>query len=129
MATRLAEKGTATAALWSSLRFNEQGLVPAIALCERKRCVLMQAWMNREAIEKTLSSREVTYFSRSRSKLWVKGETSGNRQKLKAMFIDCDGDSLLLLVEQQGNACHTGHNSCFYRQATEDGELLLVEHS
>ena len=85
--------------------------------------------MNREAIEKTLASRDVTYFSRSRSKLWVKGETSGNRQKLKAMFVDCDGDSLLLVVEQLGVACHTGHKSCFYRQATEAGELVPVEHS
>ena len=121
------------ATLWSSLRFNEQGLVAAIAFCQRRRCVLMQAWMNRAAIERTLTTREVTYFSRSRAKLWVKGESSGNRQKLKALFVDCDGDSLLLVVEQTGVACHTGQQTCFYRQANEngeleDGELLAVEH-
>ena len=94
--------------------------------------------MNRAAIERTLTTREVTYFSRSRAKLWVKGESSGNRQKLKALFVDCDGDSLLLVVEQTGVACHTGQQTCFYRQVDKngelkggelkDGELLAVEH-
>ncbi len=115
--------------LWEQIRFNQQGLVPAIALCERRRCVLMQAWMNREAIELTLSSGEVTYFSRSRGAIWRKGETSGNKQKLNAMYIDCDGDSLLLVIEQTGCACHTGHASCFYRRVDSNGVLLSLEHS
>ena len=107
--------------LWDSLQFNDRGLIPAIAVCFETKIVLMQAWMNRESIELTLATRQVTYFSRSRGELWRKGETSGNKQRLVEMRLDCDGDCLLLLVEQRGVACHTGRHSCFYRRL-EAGE-------
>ena len=96
----------------------------------------MQAWMNREAIERTLATRKITYYSRSRQQLWRKGETSGNEQRLVEMRLDCDGDCLLLFVEQRGVACHTGKDSCFYRRVeagnnpedpTELAEATLVE--
>lgn len=95
--------------------FNADGLVPAIAQCSRTGQVLMMAWMNRQALEETLESGRVTYFSRSRQALWRKGETSGNTQKLLRMMLDCDGDTLLLEVDQQGPACHTGAETCFFR--------------
>ena len=107
----------ASSNLWASLQFNERGLIPAVAVCFETKRVLMQAWMNRESIERTLATGQVTYFSRSRDKLWRKGETSGNEQKLVELRLDCDGDCLLLLVEQRGVACHTGRRSCFYRRA------------
>ena len=109
--------------LWASLQFNDRGLIPAVAVCNATKLVLMQAWMNREAIEQTLATRHVTYYSRSRDRLWRKGETSGNEQRLVELRLDCDGDCLLLLVEQRGVACHTGRRSCFYRRV-EAGESL-----
>ncbi|HBG47226.1 MAG TPA: bifunctional phosphoribosyl-AMP cyclohydrolase/phosphoribosyl-ATP pyrophosphatase [Deltaproteobacteria bacterium] len=99
----------------SSVKFNESGLVPAIAQDSRTFEVLMMAWMNREALEKTLSTGKAHYFSRSRGSLWLKGETSGNLQEVSSVRYDCDGDTLLLLVEPMGAACHTGQRSCFYR--------------
>jgi phosphoribosyl-AMP cyclohydrolase len=112
-------------ALFENLVFNEAGLIPAIAQEEKTGEVLMVAWMNREAIEETLATGQVCYFSRSRNKLWRKGETSGQVQRLVELRIDCDGDSLLLLVEQTGVACHTGRRSCFYR-AVRDGTLVEI---
>ena len=100
----------------STVVFNADGLVPAIAQDAKTGAVLMLAWMNREALEKTLASGAVTYWSRSRKSLWIKGETSGHTQKLVAAYIDCDGDALLLEVEQIGPACHTGEAVCFYRK-------------
>lgn len=91
-------------------------LVAAIAQDILNGQVLMMAWMNEEALRKTLESRRVTYWSRSRNQLWTKGETSGHFQKLLGMSYDCDGDALLLQVEQIGAACHTGERSCFYRE-------------
>jgi len=85
----------------------------------------MMAWMNRDAIEETLATGQVCYYSRSRQKLWRKGETSGQVQKLAALRIDCDGDAILLLVAQTGVACHTGRRSCFFR-AVRDGELAEI---
>ena len=85
----------------------------------------MLAWMNREAVAETLATGQVCYFSRSRSRLWRKGETSGQVQRLRELRIDCDGDSLLVLVDQTGVACHTGRRSCFYR-AARDGELAEI---
>jgi phosphoribosyl-AMP cyclohydrolase len=112
-------------ALFESLAFNEAGLIPAIAQQHDTGEVLMLAWMNRASIEETLATGQVCYFSRSRSKLWRKGETSGQAQKLVELRIDCDGDSLLLLVEQTGVACHTGRRSCFFR-ALRDGEVVTI---
>ncbi|AFY47142.1 phosphoribosyl-AMP cyclohydrolase [Nostoc sp. PCC 7524] len=97
------------------LKFNEQGLIPAIAQDYRDGTVLMMAWMNAESIHQTLSTGEAHYWSRSRSELWHKGATSGHIQKLKEFFYDCDGDTILLKIEQIGDiACHTGARSCFF---------------
>lgn len=96
-----------------SLRFNSDGLIVAIAQDELTKKVLMQAWMNKEAIEKTVQSGNVTYYSRSRRSLWTKGETSGNTQELVKISSDCDGDSLLVIVRQKGPACHTNSETCF----------------
>jgi phosphoribosyl-ATP pyrophosphohydrolase/phosphoribosyl-AMP cyclohydrolase len=102
------------------LRFNEAGLIPAIAQDWLDGAVLMQAWMNREAIDRSLATGEVHYWSRSRQELWHKGATSGHFQRLRGMRYDCDADVLLLTVEQRGEvACHTGARSCFY----DDGPL------
>ncbi|KPQ19791.1 MULTISPECIES: phosphoribosyl-AMP cyclohydrolase [unclassified Halomonas] len=100
--------------LLDAAAFNADGLIPAIAQQHDTGEVLMMAWMNREALEETLQTQRVCYYSRSRGKLWRKGESSGQQQHLKAAAIDCDGDTLLLQVEQTGPACHTGRRSCFY---------------
>ena len=97
------------------------GLLPVVVQDATTGQVLMQAYVNREALEKTLQTGYAHYYSRSRKKLWKKGETSGNVQLVKEVKLDCDGDSLLYLVEQKGNACHTGAYSCFYRTLAEDG--------
>lgn len=98
----------------AAVRFNADGLVAAVAQDMRSREVLMLAWMNRDAIERTLADGYATYFSRSRNTLWRKGETSGHLQKLHELRFDCDGDAVLLLVEQTGPACHTNRPACFY---------------
>ncbi|OIP69624.1 MAG: phosphoribosyl-AMP cyclohydrolase [Oscillatoriales cyanobacterium CG2_30_40_61] len=104
--------------LWiEALKFNEQGLIPAIAQDAKDGTILMMAWMNKESIQKTLETKEVHYWSRSRSELWHKGATSGHLQKLKSLYYDCDADTLLLKIEQIGNiACHTGARSCFFQE-------------
>ncbi|HEX54935.1 MAG: phosphoribosyl-AMP cyclohydrolase [Candidatus Altiarchaeales archaeon] len=105
---------------FSDLRFREvdgiKGLVIAIAQDFETDEILMVAFTNEEGIKKTLETGNVHYFSTSRKKLWMKGETSGNIQKVKEIYIDCDGDAILFKVEQVGNACHTGNRSCFYRR-------------
>jgi phosphoribosyl-AMP cyclohydrolase len=98
------------------------GLIPAIAQDYATGEVLMLAYMNDEALAKTKETGKAHYWSRSRKKLWLKGETSGNFQQVKEIRIDCDNDAILLLVEQKGGACHTGYRSCFYR--TVDGEIV-----
>jgi len=103
----------AIAEYWSSLKPNENGLVPAITTDHSTKQVLMMAWMNEESFTKTLQTKNVTYYSRSRNKLWVKGEESGNTQRLKELRIDCDADTILIAVEQKGEACHTGDKTCF----------------
>ena len=108
--------------LLAEIRFDANGLVPAIAQQHDTGEVLMLAWMNRESVAETLKSKQVCYYSRSRKALWRKGETSGQRQRLVELRLDCDGDTLLLLVDQTGAACHTGHRTCFYR-AARDGAL------
>lgn len=107
--------------------FDQAGLVPAIAQDHATGRVLMFAWMNREAVEKTVELGEAVYFSRSRQQLWHKGEQSGHTQKVHEMRLDCDGDVLLLSIEQAGHiACHTGRESCFYRRL-EDGAWRVVD--
>ncbi|HIJ63594.1 MAG TPA: phosphoribosyl-AMP cyclohydrolase [Rhodospirillaceae bacterium] len=108
-------------ALLSQILFNADGLVPVIAQQHDSGEVLMLAWMNREAVEETLRTGQVCYFSRSRQALWRKGETSGQRQALVALLVDCDGDTVLAKVDQLGVACHTGHRSCFFRAVGADG--------
>ena len=97
--------------------FNADGLVPAIAQQHDTGEVLMLAWMTRQSLEETLTTGRVCYWSRSRGKLWRKGETSGNTQKLVGCKVDCDGDTILLSVEQTGAACHTGERTCFFQAA------------
>lgn len=99
-----------------TVAFNADGLVPAIAQDVKSGAVLMLAWMSRESLDKTLATGAVTYWSRSRKSLWTKGETSGHTQKLVEAYVDCDGDALLLKVDQIGSACHTGEAVCFYRK-------------
>ena len=105
------------------IRFDSAGLVPAIAQQHDSGEVLMMAWMSRESIAETVATGRVCYWSRSRQALWRKGETSGQVQRLVELRVDCDGDTLLLLVDQHGVACHTGRRSCFYR-ALRDGALV-----
>jgi phosphoribosyl-AMP cyclohydrolase len=104
----------------AQVAFNADGLVPVIAQRAQTGEVLMFAWMNRETLERTLDTGEVTYWSRSRKKVWRKGEESGHIQRLVEAWIDCDGDVLLMKVDQIGAACHTGAPSCFYRRAAFD---------
>lgn len=97
------------------VRFDDDGLVPAVAQQTGTGEVLMLAYMNREALERTLASGQATYWSRSRRELWVKGATSGNTQRVVAVALDCDGDTVLVEVDQVGGACHTGDRTCFDR--------------
>lgn len=108
--------------LIDEIKFDEKGLVPAIVQDSASGEVLMLAYMNRESLEKTLETGRTWFFSRSRGQLWNKGETSGHFQNVRDIFVDCDGDTLLIKVEQLGAACHTGHKSCFFRRA-ENGSL------
>jgi phosphoribosyl-AMP cyclohydrolase len=105
-------------------RFNADGLIAAIAQDAASGDVLMLAWMNAEALAATLATGRATYWSRSRSALWVKGETSGHTQDVVEVRIDCDQDAVLLKVNQAGGACHTGRASCFYRVVDADGRTL-----
>jgi phosphoribosyl-AMP cyclohydrolase len=108
-------------AVLAAIAFDANGLVPAIAQQHDTGEVLMLAWMNAEAVRETLATGRVCYFSRSRGRLWRKGESSGQTQHLHELRIDCDGDTLLLLVHQEGVACHTGRRNCFFRAARSDG--------
>ena len=114
-----------TDALLAAISFNQDGLVPAIAQQHDTGEVLMMAWMNRDAVLETLATGRVCYFSRSRNRLWRKGETSGQLQHLHEFRVDCDGDTLLLLVRQEGVACHTGRRNCFFR-AVRDGAFTEI---
>ena len=97
-----------------NVRYNSDGLVPAIAQDEDTREVLMLAWMDEEALRRTLTTGKATYWSRSRQEHWVKGETSGNHQAVVDVALDCDGDTILVTVRQTGAACHTGNRTCFF---------------
>jgi phosphoribosyl-AMP cyclohydrolase len=109
----------------ASLTYDDRGLIPAIAQDEASGEVLMMAWMNAEAVARTLESGRVTYWSRSRAAFWVKGESSGHVQELVEMRVDCDRDCLLVRVRQTGPACHTNRRSCFYT-AVRDGEEIEI---
>ena len=113
----------------SSLIYSPQGLVPVVAQDHASHEVLMLAWMNAEAVARTLATGRVTYWSRSRGEFWVKGETSGHHQRLIEMRLDCDRDSLLVLVDQTGPACHTGRKSCFYSALRGGVEVAISDPS
>ena len=112
--------------LVEQLRFNDAGLVPVIAQDVETETVLMLAWMNRVALEQTISTGLMTYWSRSRQKLWLKGETSGHYQSVQSISFDCDGDAVLCKVRQEGSACHTGRRDCFYLGLDMDGETVTI---
>lgn len=108
------------------LAFTEQGLIPVITQDASNNEVLMFAWMNKDALELTLSTKRVTYWSRSRQQLWIKGETSGHTQTLVSMAFDCDGDVILCKVDQAGAACHTGRTNCFYLEIDIDQKQVRI---
>ncbi len=105
---------------WEELKLNSDGMLPVVVQDDKDGTVLMVAYMNKEAYEQTLSTGRMTYWSRSRNELWVKGLTSGHFQYVKSLAIDCDNDTLLAKVEQVGAACHTGNYTCFYRELERD---------
>jgi len=112
---------------FDQLKYNADGLIPAIVQDHASGEVLMMAWMNPEALKRTLETKKATYWSRSRQSFWVKGETSGHVQKVHSVSIDCDLDTILLKVEQTGAACHENYRSCFFRDVAEDGSLSVNE--
>jgi phosphoribosyl-AMP cyclohydrolase len=109
-----------------NLKFNADGLIPAIIQEQSTGRVLMMAWMNEEAIRRSVELGKTVFWSRSRQKYWVKGESSGNVQLIKDVSFDCDGDTLLFQVEQTGAACHEGYKSCFFRSAKERGSTFEI---
>jgi len=111
----------------ASLKYDANGLIPCIAQDHATGEVLMMAWMNVQAVARTLESGRVTYWSRSRASFWVKGETSGHVQRLVELRVDCDRDALLALVEQEGPACHTNRRSCFYTAVRDGGEVVISD--
>ena len=110
-----------------SLTYNEKGLLPVIVQDSESGMVLMLAWMNAESVTKSLTTRDVTYWSRSRQKFWVKGATSGNTQVLVDLRYDCDRDCLLAVVKQKGVACHTGRKSCFYTSVISGNDIEVSQ--
>ncbi len=110
----------------ATLRYDAHGLIPAIAQDAANGDVLMMAWMNAEAVARTLETGRVTYWSRSRQAFWIKGETSGHTQKLVEMRVDCDRDTLLVLIEQTGPACHTNRRSCFFTALRDGAEVEIL---
>jgi len=112
---------------YDKLKFDAtNGLIPAIIQEQKTGRVLMMAWMNRASLEKTISSGKTHFWSRSRQSFWMKGESSGHTQSVKDIAFDCDGDTLLIQVEQIGAACHEGYKSCFFRSVQEHGEDIKV---
>ena len=110
----------------STLKYDDNGLIPAVAQDHESGEVLMVAWMNAQAVARTLETGRVTYWSRSRQAFWVKGETSGHIQELVEMRVDCDRDCLLLLIRQEGPACHTNRRSCFYTAVRDGAEVEIM---
>ncbi|MEE4348515.1 MAG: phosphoribosyl-AMP cyclohydrolase [Paracoccaceae bacterium] len=111
----------------ASLIYNDAGLIPVIAQDDATGDVLMMAWMNAEAVTRTLQTRRVTYWSRSRQSFWIKGESSGHVQELVDLRVDCDRDCLLVRVHQTGPACHTNRRSCFYTAVRDGAEVELIK--
>jgi|SRR5688500_7414399 phosphoribosyl-AMP cyclohydrolase len=108
------------------LKFNADGLIPAIIQEQSTGRVLMMAWMNKESIQRSIEQGKTVFWSRSRQKFWVKGESSGHVQVIKDVAFDCDGDTLLIQVEQTGAACHEGYKSCFFRSVKEQGSSFTI---
>ena len=108
------------------LKYDSNGLIPAVVQDVENGDVLMVGYMNSEAVTRTIETLRVTFWSRSRQKFWIKGETSGNVQHVKSLYVDCDQDCLLIKVEQVGAACHEGYRSCFFRKITDSGDALEV---
>jgi phosphoribosyl-AMP cyclohydrolase len=115
---------SAIEAALDAIRFNADGLVPVIAQQHDTGEVLMMAWMNKDAVRETLTTGRICYWSRSRGKLWRKGESSGQQQKLVEFLLDCDGDTILVRVDQYGVACHTGRRTCFFNGLDENGLVI-----
>jgi len=111
---------------YDKLKFDDKGLIPAIIQDQKTGRVLMMAWMNRPSLEKTIATGKTHFWSRSRQKFWMKGETSGHTQSVKDIAFDCDGDTLLIQVEQIGAACHEGYRSCFFRSIQEGGANFKI---
>ena len=111
---------------YDQLKFTQDGLIPAIVQEQSTGRVLMMAWMNRASIEKTLATGKTHFWSRSRQKFWMKGESSGHTQEVKDFAFDCDGDTLLIQVEQTGAACHEGYKSCFFRSVRDQGASVTT---
>lgn len=109
------------------IHFNAQGLIPAIAVDVNTNEVLMMAWMNKNSLIETLTTKQVCYWSRSRNDYWRKGQTSGNQQQLVEIFADCDMDTLLIKVKQKGAACHTGRRSCFFNKITDEDIIITSQ--
>ncbi|MEX0885325.1 MAG: phosphoribosyl-AMP cyclohydrolase [Phycisphaeraceae bacterium] len=109
------------------VKFNDQGLVPAIVQNADTGEVLMMGWMNQAALDQTLRTRKATFYSRSRDRMWVKGESSGHTQEVVEARVDCDQDTVLLRCKAHGPACHAGYHTCFYRAADDRGRLAFVE--
>ena len=110
----------------NQLKTDQNGLIPAIIQDDENKEVLMIGYMNREAVRRTLKSGRVCFWSRSRQEYWIKGETSGHTQTVRTVAFDCDGDALLIKVEQKGGACHTGYRSCFFREVSSDGNSTRI---
>ena len=110
----------------NQLKTDQNGLIPAIIQDDENKEVLMVGYMNHEAVRKTLESGRVCFWSRSRQEYWIKGETSGHTQTVRSVAFDCDGDALLIKVEQKGGACHTGFRSCFFREVSPDGNSTNI---
>lgn len=116
-----------THAFIDSLKYNDQGLIPAVVQDAADKSVLMVAYMNAESLRKTIETGKATYYSRSRQKLWLKGETSGHLQHVRRIFFDCDRDTILIEVDQVGAACHEGYRSCFFREAVVQDDNTITE--
>jgi phosphoribosyl-AMP cyclohydrolase len=111
---------------YDKLKFNSDGLIPAIVQEQGTGRVLMMAWMNRASLESTIATGKTHFWSRSRQKFWMKGESSGHTQSVKDIAFDCDGDTLLIQVEQNGAACHEGYQSCFFRSVQDGGKDIKI---
>lgn len=109
------------------LKYDENGLIPGVVQDYDNGQVLMVAYMNRDAVRETLTSGRACFWSRSRQKFWIKGETSGNIQQVKEVLVDCDKDCFVIKVQQTGAACHEGYRSCFFRKVHEDGSMEIIE--